>query len=59
MIDTHVAGGTNAGVKRPPAEPAQPWAHLCKAHPAKGGVILSGNFRNCPACYCRRPEVAR
>lgn len=54
-LRVNVADGTNAGRRRPPAAPANEWAHLCRS--ANGAtLILSGRFRNCPACYTRRPS---
>jgi hypothetical protein len=58
MIGVRVANGTNAGVKLPPAPAAHPWVHLCPVKIDAGmpkSVVLSGHFRNCPACYTRRP----
>lgn len=60
-LRVNVADGTNAGRRRPPAAPANEWAHLCRdANGATSGmpvtVILSGRFANCPACYTRRPS---
>lgn len=52
-VGVNVRGGTDAGRRRPPAAPANAWVHLC----SKTGesAFLAGYFRNCPACYRRRP----
>lgn len=59
-LGVNVQGGTNAGTRRPPAQPASSWVHLCPGPDRERAgmpvnVVLSGAFRNCPACYTRRP----